>query len=289
MLAVALIGLNFMPAQAQTSIETQVETQVETQDILTILKHKSAAKQTKPPKVIPYNYVLNVEMWGREDGRNNEENIEGEQSDEDGFSAKLLIDPSLIGDSRVMILSVSHEDYPDDFKEFLQDMMDADTSPEDIASDFWCEGIGSTESNNVNVRGQDIPKDNLHVLSETETEAVVKPEFEVMTKFMMGDDDGEAMDAGERKMMKKMIKRIDGEFVYSKPDGQLRRMKVWMTRPMTIKVIATLKAMEMEQSCALAPNGFFYFNTMSMYMKAKALGMNIEHNMKMEISELTLR
>ena len=127
------------------------------------------------------------------------------------------------------------------------------------------------------------------MISETENEAVIKPNLALMAEIMMDSDDGEEMSKSERKMMKRMMKRLDGEFVLSKPDARLKNFKIWLTRPMTMALIAKLKEMEVTQSCAMAPNGFTYTDSVSVRVKAKALGIGVEQNMDIKISSLTLR
>lgn len=110
-----------------------------------------------------------------------------------------------------------------------------------------------------------------------------------MAEIMMDGEDEADMSKSDRKMMKKMMERLDGEFILSKPDARLKSLKIWLTRPMTMAVIAKIKEIEITQSCAMAPNGFTYSDRMTMRVKAKALGVGMEQNMDIQISELTLR
>lgn len=105
----------------------------------------------------------------------------------------------------------------------------------------------------------------------------------------MAQEDMSNMSKSELKLMRKMMRRLDGEITFSKPDLRPTHLKMWMTEPMTVKVIAKIKGMDMEQSCAVAPNGFPYVETLSMDMRVKALGMKFEQMMGMRVSELTLR
>lgn len=243
------------------------------EDIRSILERKSKAKQPSPPSTIPYNYTVDVVMSGKE----------GKDAAE-SFTAKLLVDPSAPPEARVTIISSSEEDHPDDFEEFLEEMQNSENSPEDLAEEFWCES-----GDNELFDGDNISVDDFTVISETGTEAVIKPNLALMAEIMMDSDDDEEVSKSERKMMKKMMERLDGEFVLSKPDARMRSMKIWLTRPMTMKVIAKIKEMEITQSCAMAPNGFTYTDSMTMQVKAKALGVGIEQNMDIRVSNLTLR
>lgn len=242
------------------------------EDIMSILERQSKVEQPAPPATIPYNYTVDVVMSGKEGA-----------DAKPPFTAKLLINPAEVPDSRVTILSTSSEDYDDEFKNFLKEMQNPETSAEDLAEDFWC------ESGDDNLFDDDISGDGFTVISETATEAVIKPNLAHMAEIMMDGGEEEEMSKSDRKMMKKMMERLDGEFVLSKPDVRLKRMKIWLTRPITMKVVAKIKEMEVTQSCALAPNGFTYTDSVTMRVKAKALGMAMEQDMDIKISGLTLR
>ena len=60
-----------------------------------------------------------------------------------------------------------------------------------------------------------------------------------------------------------------------------------MTRPMTIMLVAKLKVMTVEQSCALAPNGHYHTANLKMNVEGKALGSGFGQAMDMKISDLT--
>lgn len=246
---------------------------VQAEDIRSILERQSKVEQPVPPALNPYNYTIDVVMSGRE-GKDVQE----------PFTAKLLIDPSAAPEARVTVLSVSHEEHPDDFKDFIKETTNPETTSEDLAEEFWCES-----ADNELFDGEDISVDDFTVISETATEAVIKPNIALMAEIMMDGGDEEEMSKSDRKMMKKIMKRLDGEFVVSKPDARLKSLKIWLTRPMTMAVIAKIKEMEITQSCAMAPNGFTYSDSMTMRVKAKALGIGVEQNMDIKVSGLTLR
>ncbi|MEP3890701.1 MAG: hypothetical protein ABJN69_09540 [Hellea sp.] len=242
------------------------------EDILSILERQSQNEQPSPPALNPYNYTVDVIMSGKEG-----------KDILPPFTARLLIDPSAEPQTRATIVSVSSPEHPDEFKEFLKEIQNPESSAEDLAEEFWCES-----GDNELFEGDEVSADSFTVLSESETEAVIKPNLALMAQIMMDGDDDD-MSKSERKMMKKMMERLDGEFVLSKPDARLKRLKIWLTRPMTMAVIAKIKEMDITQSCAMAPNGFTYRDSMTMHVKAKALGMGMEQDMDIKISGLTLR
>ena len=243
------------------------------EDIMSILERKSKVEKPSPPVLNPYNYTVDVVMSGKEG-----------KDDKPPFMAKLLIDPSAAPEARVSIVSTSSEDHPDEFKDFLEEIQNPETSAEDLTEEFWCEG-GDDEM----FDDENMSIDDFTVVSETETEAVIKPNLALMAEIMMDSEESDDMSKSERKMMTKMMKRLDGEFVLSKPEARLKSFKIWLTRPMTMALIAKLKEMEVTQSCSMAPNGFTYTDTMTMRVKAKALGVGMEQNMDVKISGLTLR
>ena len=242
---------------------------VQAEDIMSILQRQSESPPAELPKVNPYNYTLDVTMSGQEG-----------KDIKPPFTAQLRINPAETGEKRVTLISASSDDYSDDFTALLDEIRDPDVSVEDFSKEFWCESLSSEDS---------LSLDDFTVVSQTETEAVIRPDLQSMAKIMMDSDDGEEISNSERKMMAKMMERLDGEFVLSKPEGQIQQFKIWMTRPMRVKVIAKINSMEAQQSCAPAPNGLRYTETMSMNVGLKALGIDIAQNMNLRISNLTLR
>lgn len=258
---------------AALSLAVFLAPSAQAEDIVSLLERKSTVERPAPPTLNPYNYTVDVTMSGRE-GKDIEE----------PFMASVLVNPAAAPEARITILSTSTEEHPDDFKDFLKEVQDTEKSAEDLAEDFWCES-----NDNDLFESDGLPEDSFTVLSETDTEAVIKPNLKLMAEMMMNSEADDDMSKSERKMMKKMMERLDGEFTLSKPDVRLKRVKIWLTRPMTMAVVAKIKEMEMTQSCALAPNGFGYTDSMTMRVKAKALGMKMEQNMDIKISDLTLR
>jgi len=238
-------------------------------DIMSILQRQSESPPAELPKVNPYNYTLDVTMSGQE----------GDDI-KPPFTAQLRIHPAETGEKRGVLISASSDDYSDDFMDILDEIRDPDVSVEDFSEEFWCESLSGEDN---------LSLDDFTVVYQTQTEATIRPDLQSMAKIMMDSDDGEEISKSERKMMEKMMERLDGEFILSKPEGQIKQFKIWMTRPMRVKVIAKINSMEVQQSCAPAPNGLRYTETMSMNVGLKALGIDIAQNMNLRISDLTLR
>ena len=241
---------------------------VQADDISSILERQSRVQRPAPPSVIPYNYTVDLVASAGES-----------KNAKAPFRAKLLINPSASPDNRVTIISTSSDDYHEEFEGFLEKMQNPETSAEELAEGFWCESADNTL----------FDEDGFAVISETASEAVIKPNRALMAEIMMDTDDDEDISKSERRIMKKMMERLDGEFVLSKPDAQLKSIKIWLTRPITIAVVAKIKEMEFSQSCALAPNGFPYIDSMTMHLTAQTLGVRMEENINIKISDLTLR
>ena len=88
-------------------------------------------------------------------------------------------------------------------------------------------------------------------------------------------------------MKKKLMERIDGQVTISKPTAQMKGFEVTMTRPLTMMVVAKLKTMDVAQSCALAPNGFYHFSEMTLNVEGKAMGSRFGQNMTLRVTDLS--
>ena len=242
---------------------------VQADDIMSILQRQNESPPAELPKVNPYNYTLDVTMSGQE----------GDDT-KPLFTAQLRINPAETGEKRGVLISASSDDYSDDFTDLLDEIRDPDVSIEDFSEEFWCEGLSGEDN---------LSLDDFTVVSQTQAEATIRPDLQSMAKIMMDSDDDQEISKSERKMMKKMMERLDGEFILSKPEGQIKQIKIWMTRPMRVMVIAKINTMEVQQSCAPAPNGLHYTETISMNVGLKALGVDIVQNTNLRISDLTLR
>ena len=235
---------------------------------MSILARKAETPTRMAPTVIPYSYKLSLDFKER-DGK---DVTEGQ--------AVLYIDPSQPAGSRVDIISASdHES--DALRDFLKEIEDPENTMEKQAEGFWC---GSTDEEDTS----DFDPSAFTVVSETETEAVLKPKAGKLAELLMQSDENDDMGKKERKMMKKLMERIDGEITLSKPDADVKGFKVQMTRPMTMMVVAKLKAMDVEQSCTLAPNGFYHMSGMKMHVAGKALGSRFGQDLDIRISDLSL-
>ena len=181
------------------------------------------------------------------------------------------------GGSRAQVISATDPEN-ESFVDFLKEIEDPEKTMAEQADGFWC-GVmdGDAEFN----------PDDFQVISETETEAIIKPKPGTLTKFLMqSDSEDEEMGKQERKMAKKLLKRIDGQMTLSKPQAELQNFQVKMTEPMSMMLVAKLKVMDVEQDCALAPNGFYHMSTMNMNVEGKALGKEFGQKMDIKISDL---
>ena len=248
-----------------------LSTAAHAEDIKTLFDRRSDTVQPSPPQVNPYNYTLDVMFAGKEG-----------KDVIPPFTAKLLINPAAYGEERARILSTSSDDYNIEFKEMLTEIREQ--TPEELSDEFWCDVETKPSLDDDAFTSEDFT-----VLRETETEAVVRPDTQRLTEIFMAQEDVSDMSKGERKLMRKMVKRLDGEITFSKPDLIPTHLRMWMTEPMTVKIIAKIKNMNIEQTCALAPNGFPYVETFSMDINMKAFGIKFEQMTGMRVSELTLR
>jgi len=236
---------------------------------LQALAELSRIKRPMPPDTIPYNYTIVFQI-----------NEAGDDPEKEPFTAVLAVSPSLSGEARVTVLSQSSEDKPDALKALLKKMTSPETTQVDLAKEFWCEG---KENDLLN---QEVSIEDFQIVSETETEIVVRPDIEKMAKIMMSSDNFAQADGDSSKTAKRLLKRLEGEFTISKKDAHLKHFRIWMTRPMSVKLIAKIKEMELTQSCDIAPNGVAYKQATSMHLIVKALGMSVVQNMNINVRDL---
>ena len=241
------------------------------EDILSILAKKSDVDVRLAPQTIPYSYTLTVDIKARE----GKDLSEGQ--------AVLRIDPSQPAGSRAQIISITDAD-SEALKDFLKEIEDPENTMEQQAESFWC-GDSGAESDDADVPSLASDPSLISVLFEDETEAVLRPDIQKLAELLMQSD--ENADKNGRKMMKKLLKRIEGEVTLAKPSGEMKGFSVRMTRPMTMMLVAKLKEMDVEQTCALAPNGHYHTSTMKMNVQGKALGSRFGQNLDMQVSELT--
>ena len=244
------------------------------EDIMSILARKAEMPVKLAPQTIPYSYTLTVDIKARE----GKDLSEGQ--------AVLRIDPTQPAGSRAKIISISDADN-EALEDFLKEVEDPENTMEKQADSFWCGDTGLNSDTESDDDVPDITSDPsvLTVISEDETEAVLRPDMPKLAQLLMQSD--ENADKNGRKMAKKLMKRIEGEFTLAKPSGEMKGFSVRMTRPMTMMLVAKLKEMDVEQTCALAPNGHYHTSTMKMNVQGKALGSRFGQNLDMKVSDLT--
>lgn len=247
--------------------EAQEKTQLE-DNPLAALSH---LERPAAPNHIPYDYMVDFQI-----------NELGGDAGDAPFTAVLSVRPTLVGDERVTVLSQSKEERPEALKEMLKKMTSLETSQEDLAKEFWCEGKDNSLLN------PDVSIEDFTVVSETDTEIVVRPNIEKLGDIMMSSDGFSEQGGVDRKMVRKLLEHLDGEFTLSKLDAHLKHFNIWMTRPMRVKLIAKIDEMELTQSCEIAPNGVAYKTGTSMHLQVKALGTSVVQNMNVGVRDLKL-
>lgn len=258
-LLVCSAGLLTFGAQAQEETELGQST----------LAELSRIERPAAPENIPYDYTVDFQI-----------NEPGDDAGSAPFTAVLAIKPTLAGDERVTVISQSKEERPEALKELLTKMTSSETSQADLAKEFWCEGKDDS------LLQQDVSIEDFTVVSETESEIVVRPNIDKLGDIMMSSDDFSEEGGVDRKMIKKLLDHLDGEFTISKVDAHLKHFRIWMTRPMRVKLIAKIDEMELTQSCEIAPNGVAYKSGTTMHLLVKALGTSVVQNMTVSVRDL---
>ena len=277
------------------------------EDILSILERNAQSEPVPTPKTIPYIYTVKFEMFGK-DGKAEIEQDEADETGGDGdlsqdeadndnadkveaknFSAIIEVHPKLNGAERVKIISHTGNPDSDELKDMLAGFTGDDVTEADLAKEFWC---GSDDDDD-----QSQFTDNITVISETDEEAIVRPNLEKMVEILFSSQPDDTKQSGDnqpdsgdskkqQKMVRRMLKRMDAQVTLNKPDGQMKQMKIWMTRPMRVALIAKIKDMRVEASCELAPNGFRYQAVKNFGINISALGNKVEQNVHQSITDL---
>lgn len=240
-------------------------TAAQAEDILSILARKAETPSRIAPETIPYSYTLKLDVKER-DGKDVSEG-----------QAVLRIDPTQAPGSRTQIITASDVN-SEALQNFLKEIEDEENTMAKQASGFWC-GSSNTKPEPA------FDPENFIILSETDSQAILQPDVTKLAELLMDADDHG--DKDDRKMMKRLMKRIEGEVTLAKPSAEMTGFKVSMTRPMTMMLVAKLKQMDVEQNCALAPNGHYHISEMKMTVAGKALGSRFGQEIDMHISELT--
>lgn len=240
---------------------------VQAADIMTILAQKGQTPARLAPETIDYTYTLTVDVKNRE----GKDLSEGQ--------AVLRIDPTQPPGFRAQIISASDEE-SEALQDFLKQIEDPENTLDKQAEGFWC---GSSDKKTQT----DFNPENFTVIFEDDTQAILRPELTKLAELLMQSDENDQMKKQERKMMERLMDRIDGEVTLAKPSAEMTGFKVRMTRPMTMMLVAKLKVMDVEQSCELAPNGHYRIGTMKLNVEGKALGSRFGQALDMRISDLT--
>jgi len=233
------------------------------EDIRTLIDRRveSQADQSAPPAMVPYSYLVTVEH----------NSLEGDTATR--FTAQYRVNPQAEPGNRLTFTGSGLADLPEEFQSEIT-KFDKEKPAEDIAEDFWCSGKSGaaiTDQENFAPEGLDIVREN-------DQEAVIALDTLKIKEIMQSDDDDD--------MPKKLLKRLAAEVTVTKPDLAMTHMRIWLTKPTTIKLIAKLKEMEIRQSCAVAPNGFYYVVSNNSRVRAKALGKSMQADTIITISDL---
>lgn len=244
------------------------------QDFKTLLATQGI---TPPPKTVPYRYFMDVGATGTErDG--------SDETVMPPMSARLLVDPSQPEGSRVRVIeqTTGDSETADALRGMIADIENDARSEAKHAEGFWCDpalvdGINSTQNSVA----------DMDVIRETAENVWLRPTRDQLTTVMSESDseDGELTGA-ERKIAKKLAKRLDGELVLSKPDLHMERLTIEMTRPMTIMIVAKIEEMDADIACAIAPNGKPYMADFNLNMAMSAMGEGGSAQMHVRVSGL---
>jgi len=216
-------------------------------------KAEAGYKFPAAPKTIPYSYVMTFD------------NTSHEGDEVTAFKTKYRVNPNAAPGERLTYLGDDGAVLP---AEFLKQMEYANQNKtlEEFMSDFWCSDAES----------EALDLSDGAVLREDAETAVISLTNEKVLEMM--DDDGD--------MPKKIRKRLVGEMTFSKAEFYPTHIRIWLSEPTTVKIVAKMKEMEFQTSCAKAPNGHFYAAQNKVHVRLKAMGKPILQDMTISISDL---
>jgi len=231
-------------------------------DVVSLIKARQLAEQngTLPPAAIipdtvPYIYVVTNETTSEEYGTV-------------VFSYEM--NPMAAPGARINLLTGTMEGLSKDSRKELERYND-EMSTAEIAEEFWCDDNDEEEAFD-----EDFDVSKLTVISENEASAHVSFGGELLAELLDDDND----------MPKKIRKNLAVDAELSKPDLKMLNMQMRLTKPVTLKIVAKIKEMEIGMSCKYAPNGLLYFHQKIARVRGKALGSSFSENIILTVSEL---
>ncbi len=226
-------------------------------DFKSLIQDKIDAKSSLAIETVPYSYRVDIEV------------INAEKPDEN-FKGQYRVNPAAEPGQRVNLIDATWDDYPEGMRKELE-KINQDRTEAEFAEEFWCE----LDQDELAL----LASDEVTVLRETETKAVVSLSPKGVSMFI-GDDDG------DRDMPKKMLKRMDSEVTFSKPDLRLTHSHIWLSKPTTVKIVAKMKEMDFDTGCSVAPNGLSYLSHHNTKVSGKALGKSFSAVINVRLSDL---
>lgn len=222
------------------------------------LDRANAADLEIAPDTVPYSYLVDIELIN-------------DRKPEENFTGQYRVNPAAEPGARITIIDATWDDYPNGMRKELEKINDERTEAE-FATEFWCQG--DKEEFEI------LASDEVTVLRESATEAVVSLGPDAVALFIGGDEEG------AREMPGKILKRMDSEVTFSKPDLRLTDSHIWLTRPTTVKIVAKMKEMEFETGCSVAPNGLSYVSHNNTKVSGKAMGKSFGAIINVRLSDL---
>lgn len=248
-------------------------------DIFTILERNAAIERAAPPDNFDYSYIAEF-IFEQKQGKESEI-----------FEARYRVDPNAPAGERVIIESSSAPEWHASFKAYIENLDSEDYTISDAAEDLWCGTSNSDEGDESGFGNLLQYKDDITIISENDEEAVLEMPFEVVSdnaqfSVNLGDDASEDDNAEGNKVARKLFKRMQMQMTLDKPEGHMRDMRIWLPKPMRLKLIAKIKQMEITTGCAPAPNGELYKTHQSVETTASALGQQVYSQQVTRILEL---
>lgn len=230
-------------------------------DFKTLVQERAeAGNVTAMPDAIPYSFLVSVDVIN-----------DDKEDPSKSFNGQYRFNPEAAPGDRVTLIGLEWDDLPKDMRKDLEET-NLEQSSGVFADEFWC----NAEQETFDI----LASDDVTVISETETEAVLSLGPRGIAHFLDNDDEG------ERSMPKKIRKRMLSEVTVSKPDLQIQKSRIWLSEPTTVKIIAKMKTMDFAMGCSLTPDGLPYYSENNASVSGKAMGKEFGATIKMTITDL---
>ncbi len=232
------------------------------EDFKTLLESRNAETGIADvmPTDVPYQHIVTV----------HEVNEEGDDVIEYNGSYKL--NPLANAGGRITFVN-DNNSFSESILEDIK-VLNEDYTLSDIADNFWCPGEKDQAFNEI------LTANDTQILQETDKFVVLKVGTKTMLKTIFSED--------ENDLPSKLRKRINAQLTLSKPDLNIRNIRMELLKPTKIKIAAKIQKFKIDMKCQMAPNDAPYIAETKTDIVGKVFGTEFRSLTKTSISHLEL-